>query len=74
MTNVILTAEKLQDVHPELPEDFRKSMASIQVDGGPWDCKACGGPSYLCYRCSKCGADLVGEKDGVGASSQGGSL
>ncbi|MDY6780776.1 MAG: hypothetical protein SV760_09615 [Halobacteria archaeon] len=55
----ILTADMLADTHPMLPEDFRRSMSSIRNRGGPWECPVCGGPSYLCYRCSKCGNDLA---------------
>jgi len=57
-----LTANKLADVHNYLAAakpDWRRSMAQIKAEGGPWHCSACGGPSYLCYRCSKCGSDLA---------------
>lgn len=45
----------LQDNLP----DWSSSMQAILNRGGPWDCGPCGGPSYLSYRCSKCGADLT---------------
>lgn len=57
----MLTAEELT-VHDYLASarpGWERSMASIRNDGGPWACNVCGGPSYLCYRCSQCGADLV---------------
>lgn len=57
-----LTASELAEVHQYLAQanpDWRKSMALIRAQGGPWDCPVCGGPSYLCYRCSKCGKDLT---------------
>lgn len=57
----ILTAEELAETHPMLPDGWRASMSSIKNDGGPWPCEACGGPSYLCYRCSQCGRDLASE-------------
>lgn len=59
----ILTASQLADTHPMLPDDWRASMPAIRRDGGPWTCDAasCGGPSYLCYRCSKCGNNLCEE-------------
>lgn len=57
----VLTADDLAETHPELPPDWRKSMAQIRWMGGPWECTNCDGPSYLCYRCSKCGTNLAGE-------------
>jgi len=36
------------------------SLASIRAKGGPWACPSCETASMLCYRCSKCGADLAG--------------
>lgn len=56
---VVLTEEEIGDVHVMLPDGFRRSMSEIKNRGGPWECDTCGGPSYVCYRCSKCGADLV---------------
>ena len=56
----ILTADRLAETHPMLPDDFRRSMGGIRRDGGPWPCGACGGPSYLVYRCSACGHNLCG--------------
>lgn len=53
-----LTAEKLAETHPNLPDGWSRSMGYIRRVGGPWDCECCGGPSYLLYRCSKCGYDL----------------
>lgn len=55
----VISPETVGAAHPELPEGFRRSMASIKNHGGPWKCPGCGGPSYLCYRCSKCGKDLA---------------
>jgi len=46
----------LRESHPE----WSASLASIQAKGGPWGCPACGTASMLCYRCSRCGADLAG--------------
>ena len=54
-----LTASMLSATHPCLPAGWRRGMATIRAQGGPWACGACGGPSYLTYRCSKCGHDLV---------------
>jgi len=55
-----LSAEELAETHPNLPSDWSMSMQSIKSRGGPWACPGCGGPSYVEYRCSKCGKDLVG--------------
>lgn len=57
----VLTADQLADAHPMLPSGWQRSMTRIRRGGGPWTCKACGGPSYLCYRCSACGKDLAGK-------------
>ena len=54
-----LTAADLAETHPHLPAGYRFGMAVVRAQGGPWACYACGGPSYLTYRCSKCGHDLV---------------
>lgn len=61
MSGAIISPETVGKTHPMLPDDFRRSMAEIKNRGGPWECPngACGGPSYLCYRCSKCGKDLA---------------
>lgn len=56
---VILDADLLAATHPWLPDDWARSMAQIRRAGGPWACDACGGPSYIVYRCSACGADLA---------------
>jgi hypothetical protein len=45
----------LQHSRPE----WSASLASIRAKGGPWGCATCGTASMLCYRCSKCGADLA---------------
>lgn len=55
----VLTAEELTETHAELPDGWRKPMAKIIAQGGPWACPQCTGPSYLMYRCSKCGCDLL---------------
>lgn len=55
----IISPETVGDAHPGLPDDFRRSMGAIKRRGGPWKCSGCGGPSYLCYRCSKCEKDLA---------------
>lgn len=55
-----LTAEELADKHPNLPSGWRMSMHSIKARGGPWRCPACDGVTYIEYRCSQCGHDLVG--------------
>lgn len=65
----VLTADRLVDIHPMLPSGWRRSMTRIRRGGGPWECDACGGPSYLCYRCSKCGHNLC--DDGSTAGRQG---
>lgn len=57
----LLTADDLAAAHPYLPDGWRRGMTGIRRDGGPWPCRVCDGPSYLLYRCSKCGADLVGQ-------------
>lgn len=54
-----LTAEKLAEVHPYIPDAWARSMGEIIQRGGPWGCGICGGPSYLEYRCSQCGNDLL---------------
>ena len=54
-----LTAADLAETHPCLPAGYRVGMAVVRAQGGPWACYACGGPSYLTYRCSKCGHDLA---------------
>lgn len=41
--------------------DWTSSMAQITNQGGPWKCETCDAASLLCYRCSKCGADLAGD-------------
>lgn len=56
----VLTAEELEETHPELPSNWEMDMRSIKSRGGPWGCDVCGGPSYCQWRCSKCGDDLVG--------------
>lgn len=56
----VLTAEKLAD-HTFLADDWRRTIGDIRRHGGPWPCRSCGGPSYLMYRCSKCGKDLASE-------------
>jgi hypothetical protein len=59
-----LTADDLAGTHEYLAEnhpDWARSMASIRNEGGPWACSTCGGPSYLCYRCSACGANLAAD-------------
>lgn len=60
-TSRTLTADDLEETHPHLPDDFRRSMHEIRRRGGPWPCGACGGPSYIVYRCSACGRNLVDE-------------
>ena len=57
----VITPETVGEAHPMLPDGYRRSMGTIKRLGGPWKCPsgACGGPSYLCYRCSKCGRDLA---------------
>lgn len=67
----VLNAAALKATHPMLPEGWRRSMTSIQNDGGPWACPAaaCGGPSYLPWRCSRCGHNLA--DDGSTAGRQG---
>lgn len=70
----LMWAEDLEETHPELPEGWSGSMKAIQNLGGPWRCDTCDKASLLSYRCSRCGGDLVGEKDGVGSSQQGGSV
>lgn len=60
----ILTTDKIGGTHRYLARncpDWQASMTSIQGKGGPWYCAACDGPSYLCYRCSRCGCDLTGD-------------
>lgn len=57
--STLLSAEELEETHPMLPSGWRRSMGSIRRDGGPWPCGNCGGPSYLIYRCSRCGNNLV---------------
>jgi len=68
----LLTADKLEGVHQYLADNYpmwQKSMASIKEEGGPWWCESCEGPSYLCYRCSRCGADLSSSKTTHGRES-----
>lgn len=58
----LLTAEKIGETHSYLASarpDFSRSMATIRAHGGPWECPACDGVSYLIYRCSQCGKDLA---------------
>lgn len=58
----MLAASDLADTHEYLAQarpEWERPMASIRNEGGPWECSLCGGPSYLCYRCSKCGNDLA---------------
>ena len=58
----VLKADDLADTHQYLATarpDWQSSLGAIRNQGGPWDCPGCGGPSYLCYRCSKCGKDLA---------------
>jgi len=60
----VLTAADLEAVHTYLARsrpEWRRSMASIRAEGGPWRCGSCDAPSYLCYRCSRCGRDLAGD-------------
>lgn len=67
-----LDADDLADAHPYLAKawpQWSRSMASIKLDGGPWPCDTCPGPSYLTYRCSKCGADLTTAKATSGRQS-----
>lgn len=61
----ILSAPELAGAHPMLPSGWSRSMQRIRQDGGPWPCDACGGPSYLIYRCSKCGHNLCGDSRGT---------
>lgn len=61
-----LTSEALTETHPNLKPGFRRSMQQIKRRGGPFDCEACGGPSYQCYRCSKCGHNLAGSGGSAG--------
>lgn len=72
VTPPTLTAEELSDAHPMLPDGWRRSMSAIRRRGGPWGCPACGGPSYLTYRCSSCGKNLAGEEKSSAGRSQGG--
>jgi hypothetical protein len=58
----ILDTDDIGDRHQYLADkrpDWRRSMASIRSEGGPWWCQACGSGSLLIYRCSICGRDLV---------------
>lgn len=60
----VLRAVDLAESHPYLAANrpgWRKHMELIIRHGGPWECPvdSCGGPSYLSYRCSKCGHDLT---------------
>jgi hypothetical protein len=60
----VLTADDIGAVHRYIGRnrpEWSRSLASIRAEGGPWYCAACDGPSYLCYRCSKCGRDLAGD-------------
>lgn len=66
-----LNGHDISDAHDYLAKarpNWSASMAAIKNRGGPWNCQGCGGPSYLSYRCSKCGRDLAG--DGTSASIQ----
>lgn len=36
-------------------------LATLRAQGGPWWCSRCRTASFLCYRCSACGADLAAE-------------
>lgn len=47
------------DTHPELPDDWSRTMGDVLAHGGPWECWNCPGPSYRSWRCSRCGVDLV---------------
>lgn len=62
----VLRAPDLQDAHPHLPDDWKSSMAAVRLEGGPWPCDSCRGPSMISYRCSKCGHDLAGEGSTAG--------
>ena len=59
-----LNGTTVDDAHAYLAKarpDFDRAMGAIRNEGGPWPCPTCGGASLLCYRCSKCGAELHGE-------------
>jgi hypothetical protein len=40
---------------------WQGSLDTITEKGGPWYCDVCETASLLCYRCSVCGAELVGD-------------
>lgn len=62
---VVLEADAIAETHRYLAKarpDWRRSMGSIQNEGGPWECATCEGLSLLPWRCSQCGADLAGNR------------
>jgi len=58
----VLDTDMIGEVHRYLARnkpEWSRSMASIKAEGGPWACPSCEAPSYLSYRCSRCGRDLA---------------
>lgn len=54
---------------PGAPEQVVNEAGEVVNEAGEVvdsveDCGTCGAASTLCYRCSECGADLVGQEGG----------
>lgn len=62
-----IRAAELEETHPEMPAYYRTTIGKLLAKGWPdgYRCANCDGlPSYVPWRCTRCGADLAGSGGG----------